>query len=250
MTLRYHEIAETNHRILNPFTDVKLMTLGEVCRLQPGQRHLDLACGKGEMLCRWAQRFGTRGIGVDISHVFLAAAQARAIELGVADRVTFEHGDAGKFDAEPAGFDLVSCIGATWIGNGLRGTLELMRPAIREGGLILVGEPFWLAEPPAEAIHAFGFGPDDYTTLFGTWERLNDAGIELVEMVLADQDSWDRYEAAQWWTLSHWLRDHPDDPDTVGLRDFLDRSRRTYLAYGRQYLGWGVFVGRVKSPGG
>lgn len=42
MSLRYHEIAETNHRILNPFTDEKLMTLGAVCRLQPGQRLLDL----------------------------------------------------------------------------------------------------------------------------------------------------------------------------------------------------------------
>lgn len=78
MTLRFHEIAEANHRILNPFTDEKLMLLGEVCRLEAGQRQLDLACGKGEMLCRWAQRFGIEGVGVDLSEVFLAAAQARA----------------------------------------------------------------------------------------------------------------------------------------------------------------------------
>ena len=51
MSLRQHEIAEANHRILNPFTDEKLMTLGTICGLQPGQRMLDLACGKGELLC-------------------------------------------------------------------------------------------------------------------------------------------------------------------------------------------------------
>ena len=34
MALRYHEISEANHRILNPFTDEKLLTLGEACRLQ------------------------------------------------------------------------------------------------------------------------------------------------------------------------------------------------------------------------
>src|SRR5258708_1406224 len=74
MSLRQHEIAEANHRILNPFTDEKLMTLGTVCRLQPGQRVLDLACGKGELLCRWAHQFGIEGLGIDISTIFLTAA--------------------------------------------------------------------------------------------------------------------------------------------------------------------------------
>lgn len=60
MSLRLHEIAETNHRILNPFDETKLMLLGEICRLQSGMRQLDLACGKGEMLCQWAKRCSFR----------------------------------------------------------------------------------------------------------------------------------------------------------------------------------------------
>ncbi|MGH2350579.1 MAG: SAM-dependent methyltransferase [Chloroflexota bacterium] len=245
MSLRHHEIAEANHRILNPFTDEKLMTLGTICRLQPGQRLLDLACGKGEMLCRWAQHFGIGGLGIDISEVFLAAAQARAAELGIASQVTFKRGDAGKVGLEAGAFDLVSCIGATWIGGGLRGTLDLMRPAVRTGGLVLVGEPYWLAEPPPDAYQALQCKPDDFTSLLGTSERVAAGGVELVEMVLADQDSWDRYVAAQWWTVSEWLRDHPGDPESPGLRRFLENGRRSNLAYGRQYLAWGVFVGRL-----
>src|SRR5262245_8811850 len=92
--LEQHEIAEAAHRILNPFTEEKLMLLGDICRLSPGARQLDLACGKGEMLCRWAQTYGTVGHGVDISMLFVTAARARAVELGVAERVSFEHGDA------------------------------------------------------------------------------------------------------------------------------------------------------------
>jgi hypothetical protein len=38
MSLRFHEIAEINHRILNPFTEDQLMFLGEVCRLNPETR--------------------------------------------------------------------------------------------------------------------------------------------------------------------------------------------------------------------
>src|SRR4051794_27114298 len=114
--LRQHEIAEAGHRMLNPFTDDKLMLLGSLCRLGPGQRQLDLACGKGEMLCRWAEAFGIAGHGVDISEVFLPLARQRAEELGVAGRVTFELGDAAAAVPADGSYDVVSCIGATWIG--------------------------------------------------------------------------------------------------------------------------------------
>jgi SAM-dependent methyltransferase len=242
MSLRHHEIAETNHRILNPFTDDKLALLGEVCRLRPDQRLLDLACGKGEMLCQWAGQHGIAGVGVDISEVFLSAARARAQELGVADRVRFEHGDAGAYAAEPAGFDVVSCLGATWIGGGLTGTLELMSATVRDDGLLLVGEPYWIGEPPEAAYRSLGLGRDEFASLVGTLDRFTAAGCELVEMVLADGDSWDRYVASQWWTISHWLDANPDDPDHAAMREFLDKARRSHLEYQRDYLGWGVFV--------
>jgi SAM-dependent methyltransferase len=242
MSLRFHEIAETNHQILNPFTHEKLMLLGEICRLQAGMRQLDLACGKGEMLCQWARKWGIYGIGVDISKVFLAAAQQRMVELGVQANVQFVEADAGQYIAQNADFDIVICIGATWIGGGLVGTLRLMQPLLKENGLLLVGEPYWIDSPPDAAYESSGIGKDDFTSLVGTLNRIESAGFELVEMVLADQDSWDRYCAAQWWTLHHWLRDNPDDVDTSAFRDILNNSRRDYLEYGRRYLGWGVFV--------
>lgn len=240
--MQYYEIAEAGHRILNPFTEEKLMLLGEVCRLRAGQRQLDLACGKGEMLCRWAARFGIGGVGVDQSEVFLAAAKSRAGELGVADRVSFQHGDAAAFSVQPGSYDVVSCIGATWIGGGLAGTVDLMRPAMRPGGLMLIGEPYWNEHPPP------GYAASgDFVSLVGTLDRFEAAGMELVEMVLADGDSWDRYVAAQWWTVTEWLRANPGDPQAPAMRSFLDETRRSHLEYQRRYLGWGVFV--LKSRG-
>lgn len=247
MSLRHHEIAETGHRILNPITEEKLMLLGEICRLREGEQQLDLACGKGEMLTRWAEKYGTGGVGVDLSEVFLTAARVRAAELGVADRVSFTRGDAGAYEPAPAAFDVVSCIGATWIGDGLAGTIELLRPALRPGGLMLIGEPYWTEPAPEEAFEATGTGPDDFTSLVGTLDRFEASGMELVEMVLADGDSWDRYAAEQWFAISDWLRASPDDhPDAADMREFLTQHRRSHLAYTRRYLGWGVFVLRTK----
>ncbi len=246
MSLELHEISEANHRILNPFTEEKLMLLGEICRLQPGMRQLDLCCGKAEMLCQWSRRWGIEGIGVDISKVFLAAAHERTVEMSVDDRVVLVEADAGQYLAESHGFDIASCIGATWIGNGLVGTLQLMLRALKPGGLLLVGEPYWIEPPPDEAYAMMGMGREDYVSLLETLERIHSVDLELVEMVLANQDSWDRYEAAHWWTQYEWLKQHPDDPLAPALREMYEHGQREYFTYGRRYLGWGVFVMKAK----
>ncbi|GAB4441873.1 MAG: class I SAM-dependent methyltransferase [Chloroflexi bacterium OHK40] len=247
MSLRFHEIAEQHHRILNPFTEEQLLLLGELCRVRPEHRQLDLCCGKGEMLCRWAARHGHHGTGVDISKVFLAAARERAAELGVAERIHFVEADARSYPIEPGTYDIVSCIGATWIGGGLAGTLAMLRGGLRNReSLLLVGEPYWVDSPPPEAYSAIAGGDRElFSSLAGTHERIEGAGLELVELVLADQHGWDRYVAPQWLAVSEWLRAHPEDPDAGAIRALHERSRREYLAYTRRYLGWGVFVCRL-----
>lgn len=233
-----HELAEADHRILNPFSDEKLMRLGAVSRVGAGTTVLDLACGKGEMLCRWAQEYGTAGHGVDLSEVFLEAARARAAELGV--EVGFSHSDAADYRPSTR-YDVVSCLGATWIGDGLTGTIRLLREAVTRDGLLLVGEPYWIDPPPDEARAALG--PGEYTGLGGVLDTFTGAGVELVEMLLSNGDEWDRYAAAQWWTLTEWLRAHAlSDPRAAEVREFRDESRRIHLSYFRRYLGWGVFV--------
>lgn len=249
MSLRQHGIAEAGHRILNPLLEADLRLIGEVADVRPGTRVLDLCSGKGEMLCRWAEWFGASGVGVDLSEVFVASAHERARELGVTDRVEFVLGEAAEFarktSAErPKGFDVVACIGATWIGGGLAGTIDLMRPALARGGAILVGEPFLNEPPPDEAFTALGFGPGEYTSLNGTLAQFEAAGLDLEEIVAAGARGWERYEAEQWRTVARWLEANPDDPEREAMRRFRDENRRNYLAWGRRYLGWAVFVTR------
>ena len=245
MSLHFHEIAETYHRILNPFTEDQLMLLGEICHLNPSIKLLDLACGKAEMLCRWAQKYGIHGTGVDISSVFLESAKNRANELNVSDNLTFIQDDAGNYSPAAHVYDIVSCIGATWIGNGLTGTIELMKPAVTPNGLLLIGEPYWIDTPPESAYEALGVKPNDYATLDITLDRLESSGLKLVEMVLANHYGWDRYEAPRWMAIDDFLRNNPNDPDASALNEWINNNRRAYLKYGRRYLGWGVFVLRL-----
>src|SRR5512135_2950798 len=148
---RIFNVTESAHRIHNPFTPEKLATLGAALRLEPGTRVLDLGSGSGEMLCTWARDYGISGVGIDMSRLFSEQARLRADELGVADRVEFIHGDAAGYVAhEKVG--VAACIGATWIGGGVVGTIELLAKSLRSEGIILIGEPYWLHLPPTEDV--------------------------------------------------------------------------------------------------
>jgi SAM-dependent methyltransferase len=243
---RYHEISESTSRILNPLSETKLDELGRICRLQAGQRHLDLACGKGEMVCRYARAHQTSGVGVDIHPPFLDAARARARELQVDDRVTFTEGDAADPGDPGDHYDVVSCIGATWIGGGLAGTLDLMRRRARPRAWLLVGEVFWAEEPPP-AVRGSQEAAQTFADLGGTLDRIEAAGLELVEMLLASSDDWDRYQACRWMAVSEWLATHSDDADADAIRAMSDGWRRSYLTDLRRCMGWGVFVLRDRQ---
>jgi SAM-dependent methyltransferase len=246
MSLRFHEISESRHRILNPFTADKLRLLGQICVGERSVRILDLCCGKAEMLCTWAVEHDVSGVGVDISDAFLAAAQERAEELQVGDRISLVHADAARHVTETdEAFDIVSCIGATWIGNGLVGTLELMRPRAKPGGFVVVGEPYWI-DPLPSGLTVEGVADGEFESLAGTLDRIESAGFDLVEMVLANPDDWDRYVAAQWMTVADWLSGNPHDPDAAMMREWIRVGQRSYLTVDRRYFGWGVFVLRSR----
>ncbi len=238
---RIFNITESAHRIHNPFTPEKLATLGAALRLETGTRMLDLGSGSGEMLCTWARDYGIIGTGIDMSQLFSDQAKRRAEELSVAGQVEFIHGDAaGYVAAEKVG--VAACLGATWIGGGVVGTIELLARSLRTGGIILIGEPYWRQLPPTEdvakgclanSISDFLMLPE----LLASFVKLN---YDVVEMVLADQNGWDRYEAAKWLTMRRWLEANPDDEFAKAVRAKLTSEPGRHAAYTREYLGWGV----------
>ena len=240
---RIFNISESAHRIHDPFTPEKLATLGAALRLEKGTRVLDLASGSGEMLCTWARDYGVLGTGVDMSQSFTEQAKLRAENLGVADRVKFIHGDAAGFISDEK-VGVAACLGATWTAGGVAGTIELLAQSLRPGGIILIGEPYWRQLPPTEDVAkgCLAGAISDFLQLPELLASFGRLGYDVVEMVLADQDSWDRYEAAKWLTMRRWLEANPADELANEVRAKLVSEPERYAAYTREYLGWGAFA--------
>ena len=97
--------------------------------------------------------------------------------------------------------------------RGVAGTIELLTRSLRTGGIILIGPAHrgkvTAYEEVAKA--CFANSVSDFLMLPGLLASFGHLGNDVVEMVLADQDGWDRYEAAKWLTMRRWLEANPDD---------------------------------------
>lgn len=237
---RYFLVAEAAHELQNPISEEKLILMGRTLGLGPGSRVLDIASGRGGPALVLARELGCAVHGIEIAPEFHAVAERRIDEAGLADRVTFELGDAAAAEHEPASYDAALCLGASFVYGSLTDTVDALAPAVRRGGHVVVGEPYWRRLPL----------PDDYedrrdpwTTLEGTVAIFETSGLPVVSVITSSEDDWDRYETLHWQTVERWLAENPEDPDADDIRSRQSGYRRNYLRHQRDYLGWAIFVG-------
>ena len=122
--------------------EAKVNELIDLLDLPRSGHTLDIACGKGEFLLRTAKRWGCSAIGVDLNSSFVSSARRNVKEAALETPAEIIEGDGAEYSGELESFDLATCLGASWIWGGLRGTLRALSSWARPDGLVLVGEPF------------------------------------------------------------------------------------------------------------
>ena len=74
----------------------------DMAKVGPKDVVYDLGCGDGRIVILAAQKYGVRGVGVDIDPQRIDEAQAAALKAGVAKLAEFRVGDVMKLDFSPA----------------------------------------------------------------------------------------------------------------------------------------------------
>jgi SAM-dependent methyltransferase len=235
----WYAVAERDHDIQNPTSPEKIRSLGRLLRLGPTSRVLDLACGKAGPALILAREFSCAVTGVERASEFVSAAHERVARSGLEQLVHLVESDAAELELESAAYDVVMCLGASFVWGGLDATLTALTPAARKGGHVVVGEPYWRRWPLPEGIADGGFLP-----LKQTSDRFAAAGLQLEALIVSSEDDWDRYETLHWRAVEEWLAEHPDDPDADQFRRRHESHRDEYLQWGRELFGWAIFAGR------
>ena len=177
----YYAIAERDHDIQNPTSREKIRLMGEWLGLGPETRVLDIACGKCGPALVLASTFGCRITGVERYPGFVATARERVAEAGLGELIEVVESDGREFPLEPGSWDVALCLGATFVWDDLDGTLSSLVPAVRAGGHVVVGEPYWRRSPPV------GMDTMGYVSLSETGSqgraarRLTDRADQLVD---------------------------------------------------------------------
>jgi SAM-dependent methyltransferase len=245
-TWRYYAITHADHVVLNPTSTARLDELLNLLDLPPAARVLDIGCGTAEWLVRIAARPGagitTRAVGIDRSPQFVARARENVARRVPAADITLLEMDGADCDPEPGSFDLACCLGASWVFGGHRGTLQALSRAVRPGGQVLVGEPFWRSEPVPEYLAWSGMDRDGFATHAGNVAIGEAEGLVPLLALVSSAEDWDRYETLQWRAAARHAARHPDDPDVPDLLERVAHARHEYLTWGRETLGWALYV--------
>ena len=148
-------------------------------------RILDLACGKGAVSVKLAQKLQARVKGIDIMPAFIEFAAQKAKDFGVDDLCEFMAADINEAIKTERDYDCVVFVSA---GNALGGaaeTLQALKTAVKPGGYLLIEDAYLSGSSSLEDIkyHYDYLTKTQWTALF------SDMNLELAETVYDDSPS-------------------------------------------------------------
>ena len=240
---KFMDVYHRKQLVMNPMRSSKLDRFCEMLLLPRGSRVLDVGCGKGEFLLRLHKLYDVSGIGVDKSPYCIKDAEKNKSCRAPEADIKYHLMDAAEYEAEEE-FDVTCCMGASWIYNGIKGTLKALQSVTKPGGLIIAGEPYWLKEPSAEYLKVAGFGQDEFHSHMENVMMGDDLGLACCYTLASDVEDWDVYETLHWWAVSEYADQHHGDPDLPEILERNQKDRETYLKWGRDTLGWCLYVYR------
>jgi SAM-dependent methyltransferase len=221
----------------------KFEKLCRLLRLEPEAQVLDIACGKGEFLVRLAELYDISGVGVDISPYCINDCLRKRQNRIANSNVEFIEMDGAKYKPEmPESFDLTMCIGASWVYRGYRGTIRALEKMTKPGGFVMIGEPFWIKEPSEEYLKADKIKREEFGSHYDNVMVGEEEGLTCIYTIVSNHDDWDHYETLGWWAIDEYQKTNPNDEDNLEMLERKKREKETYLRWGRETLGWAIYV--------
>ena len=222
--------------IMNPTSPERVLAAARAAELSADDVVLDLGCGNGTALALFAAASGCRGLGIESRPSAVAAAQELIRGRDLEDRVEIRCGDASILDGLPDGISVALCLGSASVFGGIEEAIVALRGRLGPDGRAILGERYWRTErvPPE-----FARGFTDCVTEYELLTIVREHGFALTGIIRSTEADFDAYEASIWAGCRDVLSRDPDDHE---VRAYLERLQDEYLGYGREYVGWAMYV--------
>jgi len=214
--------------------------------LKPGMRTLDLGCGNAEMSIHMAEKYGLNIDAIERSEAVSDIARGRLAGRGAPGSVALHTIDSAAFlkDADP--YDVIVSVGASGIVPGPpepQAIMETLKPHLKRGGMLLWSDPYWKADPDPNFVAMLG-PYAAYKTHAGNIEAGEAAGLELWYAGASPAHEWDDCAFSMYAAAQAWLAERPDDPEAADVRVRVQMQRMAYMTFGRDTLGFGLYLFR------
>ncbi|MCF6139227.1 SAM-dependent methyltransferase [Pseudalkalibacillus berkeleyi] len=243
MENKFSVIAHQNHQICNPVSQEKLLKVLERIPFKKDAEVLDIGAGKCGILIDIIEKHELFGTAIEIEEAFIKEAREIAWPRIDTGRLTILNDDAKKVIHQyDEAFDVAICIGATHAIGDYQSTLEQMYAAVKPGGSILVGEGYWKKTPHAAYLDALGAKEEELYTHAGNIQVGEDLGLVPMWASVTNEDEWDAYEWLYSSSIEKYCLENEDDSDVDWMSDRISKWRNTYLRWGRDTLGFGLYL--------
>ncbi|WP_160726117.1 SAM-dependent methyltransferase [Bacillus sp. USDA818B3_A] len=244
---KFSAIAHRNHAFANPISEAKLMKIIGMTSLKPNDQVVDIGAGKCELLIRMVENYRVKGTAIELFEGAIEEAKQRADGRASAGSIDFIVDDARAAvqKLEPDSFHLGLCIGSTHALGGLEETLGTLKKLVKKNGYILVGEGYWKQKPSPGYLETLGGADESECKSHADTVRIGE-GLGLIPLwsYVASDDEWDEYEWLYSSSIENYCMEHPEDPDVDAMLERIRAWRRTYLRWGRDTLGFGLYLYR------
>jgi hypothetical protein len=193
-----------------------------------------------------AETYGLAVDAVERSPAVAAIARKRLEGRGAPGSVTLHNTEARAFleSAEP--YELIVSVGASGIVPGPpepQAIMEALKPHLTPGGMLLWSDPYWKAEPDPAFVAMLG-PYAAYKTHAGNIEAGEAAGLQLWYAGASPAHEWDDCAFSMYAAVQHWLAANPDAPEAADVRARAQMQRMAYTTFGRDTLGFGLYLFR------
>lgn len=165
---------------------------GELAKLRPGMRILDVSSGRGTQSIFYAKEFGVEVTGIDLSEEMVKSAIKNAKLEKIEDLTLFKVGDSQALPFDDNYFDVVINECAVGIPDDSQKVLNEMVRVTRKNGTIIIHESTWrkkISDREKEEIsERYGTTPLEYDE----WkDMLEKAGVSEIK---TEFDEWSKPE--------------------------------------------------------